>query len=490
MNRSLLFSVLVCVTLSPLSGAREKESLAAYTPLTPPPSLPQTALHLSVEECGMIVLESNFDVAIQRLDTEIAEANILRARSTFDLNLTASGQRNESDGSTTNSTDTYEVGLEKTFFTGTKASVSSRETRSDDNDGQQTLRAQITQPLMRNAGIRVTRAHVVLATTDKEIALLDLEDQMIDAVSAIQNTYWDLVLQRQRLDVQKDSLAFARQLETLNVNRAEAGLLAASDITEAQAATSSREADVFRAEENMHTTEDELKDQLALFSDPENWNAQIIPTSKPKEPKLPPPFLEALTRSLQFRPDYRTELLRFEQDELEYLLARNRRLPQLDFVARAEQADTDEATLPDDEEWSLLLQFEFPLFNRQGRAETERTKAERQQRILRLKQMENRIVREVRRALDALDTSAKVVEASRKAVDLEEQKLANEQEKFKLGESTTDNVVRFIQSLNSARLRLAQAVIDYNKSWVRLEQVQGTTLQSQGILLEEKHDQK
>ena len=473
---------MLSLMLMAVFSAQGKEPRETFTPLTPPLNLSKRNLTLTIEECTAMVLTSNFDVATRRLDTDIAEADILQARGTFDLNLTASGQRSESDGSSTNSTDTYQVGLEKTFFTGTKASVSTSETGSDDQDDQ-TLRAEISQPILRDAGIRVTRANVILASTDKEISLIDLEDEMMAAVSSVQNTYWDLILQRQRLDVQNDSLAFARQLETLNVNRAEAGLLASSDITEAQAATSSREADVFRAEENVYATEDTLKDQLALFSNPDNWAAHITPTSKPAEPKTTPAFLTALNLALRFRPDYRAELLRLDKDELEYLVARNRRLPKLDFVARAEQADASDVTSPDDEEWSVLLQFEFPLFNRSGRAATDRAKAERAQRILSLRQMENRIVREIRRALDALETNAKVVDASRKAVKLEEQKLANEQEKFNLGQSTTDNVVRFIQSLNNARLRLAQAGIDYNKSLVRLEQVQGTTLQSQGILL-------
>jgi outer membrane protein TolC len=170
-------------------------------------------------------------------------------------------------------------------------------------------------------------------------------------------------------------------------------------------------------------------------------------------------------------------------------VAKNRLLPKLDLVATGErQDDADnpgrafDAASSDEEIWSAFLRLELPLGNKDARAARDSARAAQQQQLLRIRQLEVRIIREVRRAVDALHTNRKLVEATQMAVEFEQKKLENEETKLELGKSTTDNVVRFIQSLNSARLRHVQSVIDYNIARVRLKQVQGTTLEQYGVV--------
>ena len=173
-------------------------------------------------------------------------------------------------------------------------------------------------------------------------------------------------------------------------------------------------------------------------------------------------------------------------------VAKHQLLPRLDLTAQARRSaevdgagSTLDAVSRDDEQvWSVFLSLEIPLGDKKARADRDKARMQQEQEVLRIKQLELRIIREVRRAVDALNTSRKVVETTAKAVEFEKRKLDNERTKLDLGKSSTDNVVRFIESLNSARLSYIQAVVDFNRALVRLEQSQGTTLNQYGVTIE------
>ncbi len=460
-----------------------------------PASLPEPKpLELSLRDAVIHALGVNYDVSIQRLNAKISRADELRARGEFEPALFGSaGRTRDTETNFTEDTDSGELGLRTRWVTGAELTFSGQYSETGgETGGTGRAVAEFKQPLLKDAWLTVNRADIVLSRRNRDISIQDLKRQMIDTATGVEEQYWELFASREALAVQEDSLKFARDLAELTRQRAEAGLMGESDTVQAQAAVYAREADVARAAEGNRALEDTLKEYLTLLEDPAYWNAPVVPTTAPTTPEVDTDFLKALGSALKSRPDYEAELLRLKNADLSLYVAKNRLLPRLDLTARGERAtgvdgpgSTFDAASSDDEEiWSVFLSIEIPLGNKQARADRDQARAERDQELLRIKQLELRIIREVRRAVDALNTSRKVVEATAKAVEFETRKLDNERTKLDLGKSSTDNVVRFIESLNGARLNHIQAVVGYNRALGALDQVQGTTLNQYGVTIE------
>ncbi len=78
-------------------------------------------------------------------------------------------------------------------------------------------------------------------------------------------------------------------------------------------------------------------------------------------------------------------------------------------------------------------------------------------------------MREVRQAIRGIETASKRVEVTRAASRLAQTQLEAEQEKFRLGLSTSFRVLEFQRDLTDARSSEIQALSDYNVELGRLD---------------------
>ena len=60
--------------------------------------------------------------------------------------------------------------------------------------------------------------------------------------------------------------------------------------------------------------------------------------------------------------------------------------------------------------------------------------------------------------------------------DLQDQKLKEEEKRFKRGRSDTDTIIRFQEDLNQARLLAAEAKFLYQEELINLRQAEGSLL--------------
>jgi outer membrane protein TolC len=122
--------------------------------------------------------------------------------------------------------------------------------------------------------------------------------------------------------------------------------------------------------------------------------------------------------------------------------------------------------------WTLGLNFTYPLFNRQARANSARARISRDQTVASLRRLEMQVASEVRSAGRAVDTNYKRVESTRAARVLAEQRLDAEQKKFAAGMSTNFAVTQAQRDLALAAVLELRAVADYRKSVVNFDRVQ------------------
>jgi outer membrane protein TolC len=108
---------------------------------------------------------------------------------------------------------------------------------------------------------------------------------------------------------------------------------------------------------------------------------------------------------------------------------------------------------------------------------------EKQKALYGVKDLENRVIQEVREAYRQIETNRKRIAAAEASRKLAEERLRSETRRFEVGLATNLDVLDFQEKLSVARSKELRARIDYQGSLVNLERVKGTLLESKGISL-------
>jgi len=236
------------------------------------------------------------------------------------------------------------------------------------------------------------------------------------------------------------------------------------------------------AEAAVKDAEDVLKEVLNVPQIMDTWQLRIQPTDQPTFAPLSTLILEEkIEQALKDRPDIIESQLDIESRRIARQEAENQRLPRLDLQALGRlsafggDAGGSLSDLPDARgyEWLFGLQFEYPLGNRAAESILQRRRLELQQALVGQRVLRLAIVREIREAVRAIEAAIKRVEVTRAATRLAQTQLEAEQERFRLGLSTSFEVLEFQRDLTDARTAEIQASSDYNVELARLDQRTG-----------------
>jgi outer membrane protein TolC len=339
-----------------------------------------------------------------------------------------------------------------------------------------------TQPVLRDFGIAVNTAVIRQAEKSELIAEQQVLQVILDTIFATQQRYWELVFRIQDLAVKRESQKLAEDFLAENTVRVELGTLAPIELVQARTQVKMREGEVIVAESAVGQAEDLVKEILGLPDTVGDWQIQLRPTDSPLfEPITAIPVEAMVTAALQQRPDFVQSQLDIAIREIARQLARNQRLPRLDVVGRSSVSAFGESIAEsiydykegDGYDWALGLQFQYPLGNRQARNDFLRRDLELQQALVTQRRLIRTIIRDIRQGIREIETASKRVEVTRQATALARTQLEAEQEKFRLGLSTSFNVLEFQEDLAIARTDETRALSDYNVALARLDQLTG-----------------
>ena len=459
-------------------------------------------LALSLEEAIRLALQHNLEIERERLGPPIARTEVERARAPFDPRV----------GLETNFSQTQTgrlvTGQQVTVPFSSRAELTPRFTQQIITGGQYEIRffntyqdndfssqvdpairrrnpfhesgVELTfvHPLLRNFGIAINTAPIQQAQIAVEAAQQQLLQTILDTVFAVHQSYWDLVFRIQDLVTQRESQKLAEDFLAENKLRVELGTLAPIELVQAETSVKERQRDVIVAEAAVREADDRLKEILNIPETMGTWAIRLQPTDSP--PFVPLTTIaaeEKVAQALLLRPDYIQSQLQIASREVDRRVAKNQLLPQLDVVGTGRVSGFGEnpgesiGNIPDGEgyEWLVGLQFEYPLGNRLAQNELERRKLELRQARVDQRRVERTIVREIRQAVRDIETAIQRVEVARATVVLARTQLEAEQEKFRLGLSTSFNVLTFQEDLTRARSQEIQALSDYNVELARLD---------------------
>ncbi len=467
-------------------------------------------IELSLQECISLALKSNLDIRVQRINPEIQSALLTIAKGRFapSATLGPTVSRVEEPSSTelsgadvrVSESSGLSLGVSDPVITGGSYGLSFNSNRSESNSSFQLLNPayrsgltlRVNQPLLEGFGPGVNRASIAIARNNQDISLLRLKSQLIWTLSEVQRAYWELVFALENLKVQQLALKQAQDLLTINQRFKEVGKASISDILQAQAAAASREADVIAATDAVRDAEDRLKRITNLVQDEARWNASILPVDTPSLENMETNLEENIAVALENRPEYNQAKLDLQNSDIAIKVARNGRLPILDldgsFTLNGLGGDANDAFSQisgvDNKSWQVGLALRMPIGGRTTKAELRKSRLEKEQDLLSLKDLEQQIITEVRGAVRQLETDGKRIEATKAAEELAQQVITTEERKHSLQLSTSYELLQFQAYLATATKNRVRAVIDYRKSIVSLYQALGITLEKLNIELE------
>jgi outer membrane protein len=127
------------------------------------------------------------------------------------------------------------------------------------------------------------------------------------------------------------------------------------------------------------------------------------------------------------------------------------------------------------------LTLNIPLRNREAQANQVRAELEYRQAQVRLHQLENQVRIEVRNAQFDVKQNRASVEAAQYAVDFARQTLDADQQKLRVGLTTTTAILQDASVLTTSESNLVSAKAAYEKSCIELDRATGLLLDHSGI---------
>ena len=475
---------------------------------------------ISLSDAALQALKHNLDISISRQTKESRQADITVEQAKFDPTLSVNGQYNRAAsplnrpvfgatnsnlaGITTFDQRNHSVTLDATtnLPTGGNIDLNYSPARTSVNQNVAGgflfnpsytggLALTITQPLLRNAGFDVTKTFIRVAQNNAFVEEHVFRDRVLTVLASVEQTYWEVVFANENLKVAEAALKAAQELLATNRAKAKAGIMSIVDVLQAEAAVASRVEQVLVADKAIRDQEDQLRRLLNPAEEDLRQDLRLTPVDQPVVTLEPISLQEAIDTAIAQRPEIAQAAKNVETSELNTSFAKNQILPTLSFQGTMGMAglgkdygDSVNRNFSGDYyNYGAGLVLSYPLGNRSAWSTYNKRQLEAKNAEASLMNVRQQIIVGVREAVRRVQTDFKRIETTRSARIMAEKQLQAEQERLKVGLSTTRFVLDFQRDLATAQGNELRATVDYNKSLSNLSRHKATTLDRYNLQL-------
>jgi len=389
-----------------------------------------------------------------------------------------------------------------------------------------TFQFRITQNLLQGFGSLPNMRFIRIAKNNREISDVAFRLQIITTVDQIEDMYWDLVYAYENVRVQQEALTYAQKALTDTKQQAQVGTIPPIQVVSAQSTVSTDEQNLILAQNNLELEKLLVKNALSRsIEDPALAEADVIPTSTMQVPQEEAvvPTQDLINEALAHRAELVESRIDLNSRDLSSKAVRNAMLPTLDAFAyyggSGVGGNVNPALLPPTcnpavsscfssstapppfvnggpvgyggtlnqlvnstaPDKGVGLTLSIPLRNREAQANQVRAELEYRQAQVRLHQLENQVRIEVRNAQFDVKQNRAAVQAAQYAVDFSRQTLDADQQKLKVGLTTTTAILQDASVLTTSESNLVSAKAAYAKSRIELDRATGLLLDHSGI---------
>jgi outer membrane protein TolC len=493
---------------------------------TPPLAQPQGLqdhvangkLVLTIDDTIRLSLANNTNIRLDHSQIDFAQNNLHRTYSPFDPLATASFLDNRSKSPTITQiqgapilntlSQSTNFGYAQMFQTGTNFQTTFSTSKLSTNDSLSlvnpslatSVQFTVTQPLLRNFGLFPNRAPILIAQRNLKQARATFLGEVSGTILNTVQNYWNVVLARESLVVQRKSLEEAQKSYDRDKKALSLGALPPLDIYRSESQVASRRVGVIQAEYALKQAEDQFRQLIGADLDPAIRALDLELTDQP-EPigeLANTDIAAALARATSNRPELEAAHEQLASDELNVRLAHNGLKPDLELSGfysgnglggnsptlgntglGTSLSQTFHFTYP---AYGASLTLSLPIKNHNAEANLADATVGRRRDQYQERLTTQNITLEVANAVHALEQAKIGMEAAKVAFDLAQKTLRADERKYELGAETVFFVLESQTELAQAELNLIQAQVSYQ---VAVAQVDHST----GDLLDHHHVQ-
>jgi outer membrane protein TolC len=366
------------------------------------------------------------------------------------------------------------------------------------------LQLSLNQPLLRNFGRKTTNWLIYIAQNSRDSAYQAFVRSAQSVVNNVEQAYWDLVYALQNLEVKKESLRIAQDLNRITKIKIDVGSLAPIEITQTEVGIATAEQDIITAEGLIGDAQDRL--QRVLNVDPTRWFASVVPTDQVRGEDVKIALEDGMKTALTRRPEILQAALVVDTDRIRYDYYASQVRPGLNLVGSYGNPGIGGTTHDPNtgailstgnfgdafrqvidrkfKNWSIGLNFSYPILNRSARGNYGASKYLWESDKATLTTTEQNVVVEVRAAARAIDTARRSIVAAGKGRELAEKNLDAGKKKFDNGMATSFEVTQIQRDLSVARTAELQALTVYRKALAAYHFATSDILDWKGVQVE------
>jgi len=407
---------------------------------------------------------------------------------------------------------------------------------------QSALTLTVTQPLLRGFGILPNTRLIIEAKRTIKVGLSQLEQQVMATTAQVSNDYWELVYARENIKVEEAAVGVSKRLYEENARRLEIGTLSSLDVLTAQSQLATDKQALVQAQSIQLQDETTLLNDITMNPlDGPLLHAEIIPITPISTPDTGENVRieDAVREAWQKRPELKQAGLNLENAGTDVKATKNELLPSVNifgqYVANGlggvQTATTttptgtflpglpvvNSAGVPVLDEFQATavttssavvfpggagqdlgrvfrgnystfeggINLTLPIRNRAAQADNAQALLNERQQKTQYRQEQNAIFVSVRNALIAMQEDRASLAAAAEARKLAVQTLEDEEEKYRLGASTSYNVVLRSRDVTTAEGTELRDRINLLEDELKFNQAMGRTLEVNQISLAE-----
>jgi len=470
---------------------------AAQQPETMP--VPDGIYALSLDDVTRLALMNNFDIQLAKYDARIARTGEDRAESIYDLLLKAdigytNDQRARSStfAGTKNLENVYSLGLSQKTPFGATLDIDAGDTRTWTNSSFATLnpahdselRLTWKQDLGRNLFGIQDRGKIKVSLLNIENSRYTSAEKIEEYLAGVQKMYSNYALALEAVRIEERMVAQAKKLYDLHQEKIKDGLTEEPELFAAEANYHSRLNELLIAGNTAKSKENALK--LMLNIDDEA--VSLSPTEPFALDKSKQDKNLSLKGAFENRRDYKRAANTLKVRDIELVMDHNNLWPEVNLeISFARNgvgphlssafSDIGGETNP---EFSTGVSVEFPLQNREARADVRAGELQKAKSILQMKYLERAITTEIIDHVRSCNILQEAAVNAEKIAALQRRKLEEEEKRFNSGRSDTDTLIRFQEDVIQAELQALRSKLNYYSAVIDLRVAENALLTAYG----------
>jgi outer membrane protein TolC len=353
----------------------------------------------------------------------------------------------------------------------------------------------VTQPLLKNAGLAVSLAPLRLAALDSDIAFQQYRRQLMLTVSRAESAYWNLYYAQEQLVFFNESVAVAQGVLDDSRQKLQAGQGSELDVMEAQSGVAQRQnkrneaiQDYYEAAGNLLSLTGQWP-QVPAGTDHSELPAMHV-ADRPDETNADLTYSAGIQDAMHSNPDYLVLIKKVDQEALRLGVARNQLLPELDLkgaygyngIGLNDAQSWASLETRNEPSWSMGVELTVPLFgnikDRNLRRAAQMALAQAQST---LRGTQTEIATHLIAVIQKTQSWQQSIQSCQTVIHFNEEMLKTQTERLKAGTIDAHKILEVEAELLDSRQELANALVQYRRSVLDEDLTTGDLLNRYGL---------